>query len=134
VLDATKGRGASLILESVGGDVFQACLRCWAVRGRLVLYGKASGKPGFVAGDDLLYGHRTVSDLAPGMVIDDTTLLRSSMAKLFDWQTAGSASSSVGSSRWPRPAPPIGGWRASSRRERSFCCLDVPLPEPAEAD
>jgi NADPH2:quinone reductase len=37
VLDATKGRGASLILESVGGDVFQGCLRCWAVRGRLVL-------------------------------------------------------------------------------------------------
>jgi NADPH2:quinone reductase len=42
-----------------------------------------------VTGDDLLYGHRTVSGLALGMVIDDTTLLRSSMAKLFDWLADG---------------------------------------------
>ena len=49
VQTATGGRGAILILESVGGEVFQGCLRCWAPRGRLVVYGKASGRPG-VAG------------------------------------------------------------------------------------
>jgi NADPH2:quinone reductase len=84
VLAATEGRGASLILESVGGDVFQGCLRCWAPRGRLVVYGKASGRPGAVTGDELLFGNRTAYGLAVGLVIEDTGMLRSSMRQLFD--------------------------------------------------
>lgn len=89
VLAATAGRGADLIVESVGGEVFQACLRCWAPRGRLVIYGQASGTPGLVSGDELLFGCRTVYGLAVGTVIEDTALLRSSMRDLFDWYRDG---------------------------------------------
>lgn len=89
VLAATRGQGASLILESVGGEVFQACLRCWAPRGRLVVYGKASGRPGVVTGDELLFGNRTVYGLAVGLLIEDSGLLRSSMRQLFEWIADG---------------------------------------------
>jgi NADPH2:quinone reductase len=85
VLDATNGKGADLILESVGGDVFQACVGCWAPRGRMVVFGKASGRPGVVTGDELLFGNRSVCGLAVGLVIEDTELLRTSMRQLFEW-------------------------------------------------
>jgi NADPH2:quinone reductase len=89
VLTATVGRGADLILESVGGEVFEGCLRCWAPRGRMVIYGKASGRPGVVTGDELHFGHRSACGLALGTVIEDTDLFRASMRRLLDWQQAG---------------------------------------------
>lgn len=44
VKDATSGRGADVIVENVGGDVFEGCLRSIAWGGRLVVVGFASGK------------------------------------------------------------------------------------------
>lgn len=43
VLDATQGRGADLVLESVGGDVLGASFDCIAPMGRLVSVGASSG-------------------------------------------------------------------------------------------
>jgi len=40
----TGGRGADVILDQVGGDVFDACLRALAWRGRLVVVGFAAGR------------------------------------------------------------------------------------------
>jgi NADPH2:quinone reductase len=85
VMQATGGRGVDLILESVGGDVFRDSLTCWATRGRMIIYGKASGQHGVVTGDDLLFGNRMVQGLAVGLVIEDAALLRTSMQQLFDW-------------------------------------------------
>lgn len=42
----TNGRGADVILDPVGGDAFDAALRCIASEGRLVVIGFASGKVG----------------------------------------------------------------------------------------
>lgn len=51
VRDLTDGRGADVILEMVGGEVFEACLRATAWEGRLVTIGFASGQvPGVKAG------------------------------------------------------------------------------------
>lgn len=44
VREATFGTGADLIVENVGGDVFDGCLRCIAWGGRLVVVGFASGR------------------------------------------------------------------------------------------
>jgi NADPH:quinone reductase len=44
VRDATFGRGADVIVENVGGDVFDGCSKCIAWGGRLVVVGFASGK------------------------------------------------------------------------------------------
>jgi NADPH2:quinone reductase len=44
VNEATGGRGADVIYDSVGGDVFDGSLKCIAWNGRLLVIGFASGK------------------------------------------------------------------------------------------
>jgi NADPH2:quinone reductase len=44
VLEATGGRGADVIYDSVGGDVFDRSLKCIAWNGRLLVIGFASGR------------------------------------------------------------------------------------------
>lgn len=44
VLDLTGGRGADVIFDPVGGDVFDASLRCIAPLGRILPIGFASGR------------------------------------------------------------------------------------------
>jgi NADPH:quinone reductase len=43
VMKATNGKGVDLVLESVGGDIFQKSLDCLAFRGQLVVFGRSSG-------------------------------------------------------------------------------------------
>ncbi len=44
VLEETRGRGADVIYDPVGGDVFDGSLRCIAWSGRLLVIGFASGR------------------------------------------------------------------------------------------
>lgn len=44
IKDRTEGRGADVILETVGGNAFDACSRAMAVDGRLLVVGFASGR------------------------------------------------------------------------------------------
>jgi NADPH2:quinone reductase len=44
VHDVTDGRGADVVVDPLGGDVFDAALRCVAWRGRLVVVGFAAGR------------------------------------------------------------------------------------------
>ncbi len=44
VLDLTDGRGADVIFDPVGGEIFQASLRCIAPLGRIIPIGFASGR------------------------------------------------------------------------------------------
>ncbi|MCA9067338.1 MAG: NADPH:quinone oxidoreductase family protein, partial [Planctomycetaceae bacterium] len=85
VLEATGGMGANLILESVGGDITRGCVACWAPGGRMVVYGKASGKPAVVFGDDLLFGNRSIYGLAVGTVIEDEVVMRRAADQLTVW-------------------------------------------------
>jgi NADPH2:quinone reductase len=43
VLDLTGGRGADVVCESIGGDVFERSLKCIAWAGRLIVVGFSSG-------------------------------------------------------------------------------------------
>ncbi len=85
VLEATDGAGANLILESVGGDVASECVGCWAIGGRMVIFGKASGVSATLSGSDLLFGNRAVYGLAVGIVIENETVMREAMDKLNHW-------------------------------------------------
>jgi len=76
-------------MESVGGNIASACLRCWAPGARLVIFGKASGHPAIISGDDLLFGNRTVYGLGVGTVLENETLMREAMDQLFEWLQAG---------------------------------------------
>ena len=44
VKDLTNGHGADVILDVVGGDVFDECIRCINVLGRLIVMGFTSGR------------------------------------------------------------------------------------------
>ena len=56
----TGGRGVDLILECVGGEVFDKSLQCLAPLGRLITYGVAGGVPGTVLTPLLLFGNLSV--------------------------------------------------------------------------
>ena len=54
VKEFTDGRGADVIYDSVGGDVFDRSLKCIAWNGRLLVIGFASGKIPSVAANRIL--------------------------------------------------------------------------------
>lgn len=60
---ATGGEGADVVIENVGGEVFEACLRALAWSGRLVVVGFTGGSAGAVKANYLLIKHVTVSGL-----------------------------------------------------------------------
>ena len=67
VLALTEGRGADVVLELVGGEVFAQSLRCTAWEGRLVVIGFASGDL-----PTLKAGHVLVKNLAVlGLQVSD---------------------------------------------------------------
>ncbi|MPZ63553.1 MAG: zinc-binding dehydrogenase [Propionibacteriales bacterium] len=67
VMALTHGRGANVVLELVGGDVFAQSLRCTAWEGRLVVIGFASGDLATVKA-----GHVLVKNLAVlGLQVSD---------------------------------------------------------------
>ncbi|CAA9429136.1 hypothetical protein AVDCRST_MAG82-1976 [uncultured Rubrobacteraceae bacterium] len=45
VIEATGGKGADVVLESVGGEAGAQAFECLAPLGRLVMFGAASGHP-----------------------------------------------------------------------------------------
>jgi NADPH:quinone reductase len=47
VMQATDGKGVDVVLESVGGEVFQKSLDCLAFRGQLIVFGRSSGSTVF---------------------------------------------------------------------------------------
>ena len=63
VHDVTGGRGADIILDPLGGDVFDAALRALAWRGRLVVIGFAAGRIPSVKANYLLVKNIEVSGL-----------------------------------------------------------------------
>jgi NADPH:quinone reductase len=63
VREATAGAGADIILDPVGGDVFEAAIRALAWRGRLVVIGFASGRIPTVRANYLLLKNIEVSGL-----------------------------------------------------------------------
>jgi NADPH:quinone reductase len=63
VRDATGGRMADIVLDPVGGDVFDAALRALAWRGRLVVIGFAAGRIPEVKANYLLVKNIAVAGL-----------------------------------------------------------------------
>jgi NADPH2:quinone reductase len=60
---ATAGQGADVVIENVGGSVFEACLRALAWAGRLVVVGFTSGEIPSVKANYILIKHITVTGL-----------------------------------------------------------------------
>jgi NADPH:quinone reductase len=90
VYQLTEGHGADVVLDPLGGDVFDAALRAVAWRGRLVVIGFASGRIPTVRVNYLLLKNIEVS----GLQISDYRKRRPDMmadcyAELFEWFATG---------------------------------------------
>ena len=57
VREETGGRGADVVIENVGGDIFDGCTRCIAWGGRLVIVGFSSGEIPLVKLNRILLKH-----------------------------------------------------------------------------
>lgn len=91
---ATGGHRADVVIETIGGEVFEASLRALAWDGRIVIIGFAGGKPAPIRSNYLLVRNLTATglhwsdyrDRAP----DDVRVVQE---ELFDLWTAGRISS-----------------------------------------
>lgn len=98
VLGLTGGRGADVIYDPVGGDVFTESLRCIAPEGRIMPVGFAGGTIQQIPANILLVKNITVCGLNLGYYVgwspndvrhEFADRMRETMARLFDWFEAG---------------------------------------------
>ncbi len=90
VLELTGGRGADVIYDPVGGDVFDASLRCIAWEGRLLVIGFAAGRiPQAPANYLLLKNAAAVGVFWGAYMKNDPALIRRSFDELLGWYGEG---------------------------------------------
>jgi NADPH2:quinone reductase len=90
VKTATAGRGADVIYDSVGGDVFERSLKCLAWNGRLLVVGFASGVIPSVAANRILLKNVSVVGLHWGAyAIHEPERVPEAFQALFELYEAG---------------------------------------------
>jgi NADPH2:quinone reductase len=90
VYAATGRRGVDVVIELLGGDVFDAAMRALAWRGRMVVVGFASGRIPEIKANYLLVRNIAVSGLQVSDYRDrDPAWMRRAQAELFDLYLAG---------------------------------------------
>jgi NADPH2:quinone reductase len=85
VLTYTEGKGVDIILEMVGGDIFKKSLKCMALNGRLVIYGRAGGQE--TKFDPAVLMQRNVSVIGFWVVhiLKDTRIYNESVRELLEY-------------------------------------------------
>lgn len=84
VLEETDGRGADVIVENVGGRIFDECTRCIAWGGRLVVVGFSSGEIPTIEVNRVLLKHISLVGVHfPPMAERDPEGLSEAFASLF---------------------------------------------------
>jgi NADPH2:quinone reductase len=90
VMELTSGKGADVIYDSVGGDVFDKSLKCIAWNGRLLVIGFASGTIPSVKANRILLKNIAVTGLHWGAhAAKDPEKIPRTFAALFDLYAAG---------------------------------------------
>ena len=90
VKEITAGRGADVIYDPVGGDVFDASLRCVAWEGRILIIGFAGGRISQVPANIMLVKNIDVIGFYWGTYFaHKPELIRQSFAQLFRWFEEG---------------------------------------------
>ncbi len=86
----TEGRGADVVFDPVGGEVFAASMRAVAQGGRIIVIGFASGDIPQVPANIVMVKNITVTGYNfGGWRVLDPDGVRSSMETLLDWYAAG---------------------------------------------
>jgi NADPH:quinone reductase len=98
VLAHTDGKGVDVLLEMVGGEIFKNSLKCMAVNGRLVVYGRAGGQ--VTQFDPAILMQRNVSVVGFWLVntLKDKDLYKNSLEELLHFIGEGKLKLIVGES------------------------------------
>lgn len=92
----TDGRGADVIYDPVGGDIFDQSLRCIAWEGRLLIIGFASNRiPQMPANLALVKNFSAVGFYWGSYVRKDPYTMRQSLERCFSWYDAGQLKTNV---------------------------------------
>lgn len=90
VLELTAGRGADVVFDPVGGDVFDDATHYMAPAGRLLVLGFASGRiPSINVNRVLLKGFQIVGVNTAILIRDDLPLYRRRFEMMMRWIAAG---------------------------------------------
>lgn len=90
VADLTGGRGADVVFDPVGGDLFDQAVRRIAWEGRYLVIGFASGRiPALPANIALLKNASLVGLFWGAYLQRNPAVIRASFTRLFDWYAAG---------------------------------------------
>jgi len=90
VMDLTGGKGADVIYDSVGGDVFDRSLKCIAWNGRLLVIGFASGRIPEVKANRILLKNIAITGLHWGAhAAKDPEKISQTFDALFELYAAG---------------------------------------------
>ncbi len=90
VLELTDGRGADVIFDPVGGDVFDESMRSIAPFGRILIVGFTSGRPGLAKTNHLLVKDAEVIGFTIGALNRlDPDRARQNLDVLVSWLGAG---------------------------------------------
>lgn len=90
VKELTGGRGADVVWDPVGGDVFAESLRCMAPEGRLLVVGFAGGSiPELKVNRLLLRSHDVVGVNYGGFIAADPGMPARAAAETFGWMAEG---------------------------------------------
>jgi NADPH2:quinone reductase len=90
VLALTGGRGADVIFDPVGGDVFDESMRCVAPFGRILIVGFTGGRPGLAKTNHLLVKDAEVIGFTIGALNRlDPAWARRNLETLVRWLGAG---------------------------------------------
>ncbi len=85
----TNGKGADVILDPVGGDVFDQCLRAINQEGRILVVGFASGRIPSVPANRILIKNCSIVGVDFGIEMDGHPALRERLSELVSWYVQG---------------------------------------------
>lgn len=90
VLALTGGKGADVIFDPVGGDVFDQSMRCVAPFGRILIVGFTGGRPGLAKTNHLLVKDAEVIGFTiGGLAKHDPAWAQRNLDALVGWLAAG---------------------------------------------
>lgn len=85
VKDATGGKGANIVYDPVGGEVYERSVECLALEGRLLPIGYASGRWGSVPVNQLNWRNASVVGVLPtGVPRADMLAMHAHLARLYE--------------------------------------------------
>jgi len=88
--EATDGKGADVVFDVVGGEVFHACSRAMAWNGRLLVIGFAHGDiPKFPVNLALVKGYSVVGVFWGTFTQKEPEVYAQNMQELFGWYSSG---------------------------------------------